>query len=232
MPAIRKPIAGAHCPGDYEIVEGRERFFIGVDIAQTRDRTALAFLHVKQEPLPTWGRDWRQQLGPVTRHIRRVERLKQGISYVDVARYLDDLSRHPGLLGDLLFVLDASGVGRGFLNICQEMDLPCTAVTMTSGEGYNRGDDRIWRVGKTYLLGSTAAAIETRQLQIVADAPGTDDLVREMEDFSVEFSKAGKMTANAKSGSHDDTIIATALAYFGSEMEGGGSAPSRLIGWR
>jgi hypothetical protein len=232
MPAIHARIPGCHVPGDYDATPGWERFFIGVDVAQTRDFSSLSFLHCRQEPLMSWGRDGRQLLSNVQRRVRRVERLRQGLSYVDVGRYLHDLAQRPALLGDALFIVDVSGVGRGLASILGELGVDFMGVTMTAGESFNRGPDGFFRVGKAYLLGTMTAAIETGQMAIVKDAHGTDELRREMEDFQVEFTRSGQLTANAKSGSHDDTIISTALAYFGSEIEGGAHGPSRLIGWR
>jgi len=47
-------------------------------------------------------------------------------------------------------------------------------------------------------------------------------LVRELQDFRVEFTAAGHLTFNARSGKHDDLVLALAIAVW--RAYGGGMA--------
>src|SRR5215470_1982068 len=68
---------------------------------------------------------------------------------------------------------------------------------------------------------SSAFSSEAR-LKIQKQLPEADTLVRELQDFRVEFTPAGHLTFNARSGKHDDLVLALAIAVW--RAHGGGMA--------
>jgi hypothetical protein len=58
-----------------------------------------------------------------------------------------------------------------------------------------------------------AAAHEGR-LKILRELAEAETLVRELQDFRIEFTAAGHLTFNARSGKHDDLVLALAIAVW------------------
>jgi hypothetical protein len=54
-------------------------------------------------------------------------------------------------------------------------------------------------------------------------------LVRELQDFRVEFTATGHLTFNARSGKHDDLVLALAIAVW--RAHGGGMANFGFFEW-
>jgi hypothetical protein len=53
--------------------------------------------------------------------------------------------------------------------------------------------------------------------------PEAETLVRELQDFRMEFTAAGHLTFNARSGKHDDLVLALAIAVWRAYGGGNGS---------
>jgi hypothetical protein len=69
-------------------------------------------------------------------------------------------------------------------------------------------------VPKQYLVSQVEARLHSGELQIadnIADAPA---LKEELKDFERKVSESGRVTFNARSGAHDDLILAMAIALF------------------
>jgi hypothetical protein len=58
------------------------------------------------------------------------------------------------------------------------------------------------------------------RLKIHRAIPGAPDLVREFQDFRVQYSDVGNITFNARSGAHDDLVLALAIGVW--VLAGGG----------
>ena len=54
-------------------------------------------------------------------------------------------------------------------------------------------------------------------------------MVRELQDFRVEFTAAGHLTFNARTGKHDDLVLALAIAVW--RAHGGGMAQYGYFEW-
>lgn len=71
-----------------------------------------------------------------------------------------------------------------------------------------------WK-SKTPLIDAWSAAIETGQVQLLRD----DTLIKEHEAYESETTENGIIRFNAPKGGHDDTVIASALAWKATMME-------------
>jgi len=63
---------------------------------------------------------------------------------------------------------------------------------------------------KPVIIDALALAFEQERIQIVAD----DLLINELEAYEAQTTKSGAITYNAPSGSHDDHVIALAIAHY------------------
>jgi hypothetical protein len=66
------------------------------------------------------------------------------------------------------------------------------------------------------------ALLHQGRLRILRQLPEAETLARELQDFRVEYTQAGNLAFNARSGRHDDLVLALAIAVW--RAEGGGMA--------
>ena len=167
-------------------------FVIGADIGQAQDPTALAVI----------------ESGPGLR-LRYIERLPLGLSYPKVVERIERLGQD---LPGAVLVLDATGVGRPvFDHLAKDGHAPI-GVVITSGRAV-RQDGGLWRVPKVELLRPLVTSLEAGRLKVAKAIPDAAALVRELQAFTVTFSKQGH-AGFAGRGAHDDLVIATALAVW------------------
>jgi hypothetical protein len=60
--------------------------------------------------------------------------------------------------------------------------------------------------------------LHSGQLEIAADLPDLAALKAELQNFRVNFTDAGSMTFAARTGAHDDLVLAVAIALWYAEF--------------
>src|SRR5215472_13104422 len=92
-------------------------------------------------------------------------------------------------------------------------------VVITSGavETHHR---MTWSVPKLTLVSRLQALLHEGRLKILRELTEAETLVRELQDFRCEFTAAGHLTFNARTGKHDDLVLALAIAVW--RAHGGG----------
>ena len=98
---------------------------------------------------------------------------------------------------------EANSFGAPNIEALQEEGLPVRAFTTSSQS-------------KSPLIESLALAIERRHIKLLDDRV----LLRELAGFGLERLPGGGYRYGARAGQHDDTVIATALAWHGAERSG------------
>ena len=208
---------------DLSIPNSRQatRFFVGLDLGQTQDFSALVVLeHVPSKP------------GATPRHrdqtfaLRHIERFPLGTSYPRIVADVGDLVSRPPLAGACRIALDATGVGRAVVDIFRDagqrtrarsFDFPPGTVVSTSlamaisrqatvsppviaapiaaititGGDQVTRDGRDTRVPKRDLVGVVQALLQTGRLKIAPDLPLTATLTAELMNFRATISAAG-----------------------------------------
>ncbi len=220
-------------------------FFLGLDLGQASDPTALAVLErldpsgsLEDEPF-TIVRMGQTRLDRPARmrppgeikqpsfHGRHLERLRLGTSYPDVADYVLKLLDSPPLKGNTQLVVDATGVGRPVVDMLVQRGLEPVAVTITGGDQvvFERG----WRVPKRDLVGAVQVLLQTERLKFAEKLPAVPALVQELMAFRV---KIDPLTAHDsygaggwREGAHDDLVLAVAIAAWWGERQPRGSRP-------
>ena len=88
-----------------------------------------------------------------------------------------------------------------------------TGVVITGGTTETR-DGRICSVPKLDLVSRLQILLHEARLKILRELDEAETLVRELLDFRMEYTAAGHMTFNARSGKHDDLVLALAIAVW------------------
>lgn len=189
--------------------------YLGVDLGQARDFTALALLEeavwVREEALATlvldragWyapdqlsryqldqARAWAAHYGrpdapPLS--IRWLERAPLGTSYPKIVERVGQLLGTPPLRAETTaLVVDETGVGRPVCDLFRHAGLPnLVPVTITGGTAVAYDpSDNSYRVPKRDLVASAQVLLQNRALRIARGLPETATLLRELETFKL-----------------------------------------------
>jgi hypothetical protein len=207
-------------PADWRHIPVRavDRWIVGADLGQSTDPTAICVLHHRVVPVEKWtpnakAETWKQDR---TEHfdVRHLERLPLGLSYpVQVARVAALLQRPPLNAGCTLIV-DETGVGRAVADIFEAAGLRPLRVTITAGLETTQHGGNSWHVAKTALISGLDARLHTGELKIAAALSDAGALLDELKDFQRKVSYAGRATYAARTGAHDDLVLAVAIALW------------------
>jgi hypothetical protein len=124
------------------------------------------------------------------------------------------LISHPPFLGHSELVLDLTGVGRPVADLFQAEGLRPVKVSITAGDNETVNEHGIWHVAKLLLVSTVQAQLHDGRLQIQKDLPEAPILKLELEDFRATVTDSGRWTFGARSGAHDDLVLALALALW------------------
>jgi hypothetical protein len=216
-------------------------YYIGLDIGQMQDYTAIAVIEEPVwigaddafwEQVTTKQQGWvsPDRLRPEQTlkaralackhgqphrpelHVRHLERYELNTPYPVMVERIRTLMNRPPLAGRSALIVDATGVGKPVVDALQDAGLQPVAVTITGAGKATRARGG-WHVPKRDLIASAQIALQSRRLVIAAGLPDTETLVQELQDYRVEISeKTGNDSYNARSGKHDDLVLAVALA--------------------
>ncbi len=189
------------------------RFSVGLDLGQITDFTAIAVAErVKEEGQPAY--DY---------HLRHLQRFKLGTSYPDIVADVKTLLEMPQLKGQAMLSFDCTGVGVAVADLLDSARLPCPVypVTITGGDVESRDGGR-WKVPKRDLIAVAQVFLQTQRLKIAQALPESATLIQELLDYRVRIdSTTIHDSYDARSGSHDDLVLAVTLALWVAERFGG-----------
>jgi hypothetical protein len=147
-----------------------------------------------------------------------LQRMPLGTTYPNVVSYVAQLlSRFPGAT----LTIDATGCGKPVADMFVFSGVNPRLVMITGGATETRNGN-VSYVPKLVLISQLQALLHAGRLRILRQLPEAETLVRELQDFRVQYSDAGSMMFNARSGRHDDLVLALSLAVWAAE--GGGMA--------
>jgi hypothetical protein len=95
-----------------------------------------------------------------------------------------------------------------------EAGLQPIGITITGGTTWHQESWHQWHVSKIVLVGTVQKWLQSGRLRIGATLPHASTFQRELRDFRVKISKAAHETYDAREGSHDDLVLALAIALF------------------
>jgi hypothetical protein len=148
--------------------------------------------------------------------VRLIRRWPLGTKYDGVADDLASLlTREPLSLHPTQLVIDTGGVGNAVRELLYARGLRHTAVQITAGhrpEGLWEDQWHQYSVAKAVLIMAPKLALEQRRLLIDRNDPLASVLVKELESFEYKITAAANIQFSARSGQHDDVLLALALA--------------------
>ena len=192
-----------------------ESFFIGLDLGQSHDFTAIAIVEravLKKEFNPAvWAFRKEVQL-----HLRHLERVPIGTPYPDVVRRVVDITRSPRLTGPVHLAVDNTGVGVAVVDMLRAAQPKAVLlpVTITAGDTENSCHGA-HRVPKRNLIVGLQVLLQQGGLRIAADLQDAPTLLAELMAMQVKITAAGNEQLGAwREGTHDDLVFAVALAIW------------------
>jgi hypothetical protein len=148
--------------------------------------------------------------------VGHLARLPLGTTYPAVVSHVVQLlARFP----DATLTIDATGVGKPVADMFVYAGVNPRLVMITGGTTETR-DGNVSSVPHIVLISQLQALLHQGRLRILRALPDAGTLARELSDFRIAFTQSGNMTFNARSGKHDDLLLATALAVWAAQ--GGG----------
>ena len=180
-------------------------FFVGLDLGQRLDFSALAVVERLPGPLPC-------------HHLRHLERLNLNTPYPAVAQRARDLVATTALHGTTKLVMDATGVGVPVLDLLQAQGVRPAAITITGGHSTS-GTGQHFHVPKRALIATLVALFKAGRLIIAAGIPLATELIEELRNFQVKIHSRTRQESYGAKGrhQHDDVVLALALAVFYAE---------------
>src|SRR5579862_7708918 len=162
------------------------RFYIGLDLGQANEFTALAVLE-----RPRVGLDTHPRLRRPAYALRDLRRFPVGTPYPEMFQDVLKLLSHPPLAClDTLLVLDQTGVGSavmGMLHDTLQTKVPCShcTVTVTAGQAGGHHEGVGLCIPKKELVGAVQVLLQARRLQVPRTLPEAQLLVKELENFKM-----------------------------------------------
>ncbi len=200
-------------------------FFIGLDLGQRRDPSALAVVE-REESRIAWMPSARPRL-----NVRYLERMPLETPYPDVVARVCDIMRDPGMERQSHLVVDATGVGIAVMDLLRVAGLRgrTTAITITAGDRAH-GTGNQWHVPKQELLTGLEASLESGELRIARRLREVESLVKEFENMRMDARVNGKWKmAAGREGQHDDLVLALSLACWRAKRPQNGFGTMRLV---
>ena len=183
--------------------------FVGLDLGQANDYTALAIL---EQHRPTGSRGMHYQ-------GRHLQRFTLGTPYPVIVQEVQTMLQVPRLRGARL-IIDATGVGRPVVDMFVAARLRPVAITITGGDKptQDEADKDAWRVPKRDLVSTMHVLLQAERVKFAEALPDTQVLVKELLNFQVKITATAHDTYGAwREGTHDDLVLAVALAAWAAE---------------
>lgn len=210
-------------------------YLCGLDLGQSGDYTAMAILR-RSMALTDEGVPRRNLRGDITYRFECVhlERFKLGTSYPAMVATIASLVKRPPIAPSPRLVVDATGVGRAVVDLFldERMDATIYPLTITAGDNprrdrWNLSSTLGYWVPKNELVSSVRASLESGRLKIAKRLQLADTLKKELVEFKVKITKAANETFSAREGTHDDLVLAVAMAtWMGEQREIGYQSPA------
>jgi hypothetical protein len=191
--------------------------FVGLDLGQAQDYTALAVL---TRPRLVGGECGEALKPPYA--VPHLQRFPLGTPYPRIVAQVLDLLCTPQLKGAFV-VADQTGVGRAVVDMLTDAMAgrfvgQFCPVTITCGHEVTLSEAGQFRVPKKELVGVLQALLQSRRLKISPALPEAATLAKELATFQVKVTDAANEVYGAwRAGQHDDLVLAVGLAAWAGE---------------
>jgi hypothetical protein len=208
-----------------------KQIFIGLDLGQARDYTALAVLDRTERDGPVDRVTW-QRRKEVSLEVKFLERLELGTSYPAVVERVDRVVQMLSAEAPVELLVDATGVGRPVVDLLVEANLNCylRPVLVTPGSGEKETGGYL-HIGKVDLITGLQVMLQGEELRLSADLEYAPVLLREMTEMRVKMGDRKEQIGAWREGAHDDLAFALALAAWGARALVPGNMCGRVPLW-
>lgn len=242
---LTKPVG--NYAGEVRARAMRETRFVGVDLGQASDHTALAIVERIRNPNPehdpeiaAYARMHRKpgfkyavpQWLADDYHMLALHRFQLGILYPNIRKTLQKVIDSPQMAGSrVALAIDGSGPGRSMVDELRsgaegsrlegvDMFVP---VTITTGQSENSGKMGYWNVARNILVGEAKKLLGWGRLKMSPDLPHGSIFAEELRSFRPRQTHTGNVVFEAvREGDHDDLIFAVSLALWVAIRRGDG----------
>src|SRR3954454_24892835 len=135
------------------------------------------------------------------------------MSYPAQVQHVANVLARPPLTAATLIV-DDTGVGRPVSELMLQAGLRPKRLTITAGLETSEHNGNSWHVPKSLLISGLDARLHTGELKIAAALSDAGALQEELKDFQRKVSDAGRSSWSARTGAHDDLLLAVAIALW------------------
>jgi hypothetical protein len=193
--------------------EPKFRYFMGLDVGQAGEFTALAVIERTATGECVAGRQ-------VFHHaVRHLQRFTAGTSYAEIVGVVKTMFADRPLKGGMLIV-DVTAVGRPVLDLLYDahIDGGVMPVSITAGQ-YAAVDERGgWLVPRKELASLLQLLLQGRRLKVAEALPEAALLTEELANFRVRAPLVAADDVLAwREGVHDDLVLAVGIAAWEAE---------------
>ena len=188
-------------------------FFIGLDLGQSQDYTAFVIIE-RDDKQPATN----MQPGKPVYLVRHIERFPLGTPYTRISKAMGQVMAAPEMIEGSCLIVDATGVGKAVVDLLAQEGLPLIQVGITGGERMTQAGNN-FTVPKRDLVAILQVLLQNKRLQIGASLPLAATLVKEFLDFrmKIDAKTAHESYGAWREGTHDDLVLAAALACWYAE---------------
>jgi hypothetical protein len=183
------------------------RFYVGLDLGQRRDYTALTIIEKLFRPF--WGDEWlyagKNEKGTTRYTVRAIERIRLATPYPEIVDWVKGIVTHPHLLKRCTLTVDATGVGAPVVDLLRRANLNCNLVPITiiGGSTNTHYNPVTGSVPRAQLLTNLQLMIQQDQLEVADTCGQASALQQELRHLKLDGTIHGQ---------HDDISIALALS--------------------
>src|SRR5690348_1316268 len=181
------------------------QFFIGVDLGQAKDYTAIAIIE-RVARKGDFDHVYRVHEMHWDLQLRYLERVPLGVPYPDIAARVVRITEAKPILGICHVAVDATGVGRPVVDMLRRANPKglLQPVWVSSGHMETK-EDGFYRVPKRDLIIGLQLMFQEKRVKIARNIELGKVLLEELQGMEVRVSAAGnEQYAAWREGQHDD----------------------------
>ncbi len=198
-----------------ETIETDKSLFIGLDLGQAKDYSALAIIECIRAFTTT------REEGEITKlnciHLQRWQlRTSYPAIVADVVRIVNGIEPWRSPDYKPVLAVDATGVGAPVVDLFKREHIKAELrpIQIVGGSTVSE-ENGMTRVPKRDLVSVVQVALQNQTLKIADQLPEAETLVRELQNFQVKITDSANDTYGAwREGTHDDLVLAAALAMW------------------
>jgi hypothetical protein len=206
-------------------VKNEKTLFIGLDLGQVQDFSALAIIErgstatttdvSGEKPNCTNTKDEINSL-----HCIHLQRWQLRTSYpsivADVVEMINGLEPERTEGGKTVLAIDATGCGAPVVDLFKRERINAILAPIQIVAGANVSEEfGMTRVPKRDLVSVVQVGLQNRKLKIAESLDLAETLSRELQNFTVKITDAANDVYGAwREGTHDDLVLAVALAVW------------------